>query len=66
MAFSSAFMKIIPNNTTPTFQEGGGVTQPLKFVDGIINSHGIALNITELIDFLSQGIFTFLFVTFFN
>ena len=25
--FSSAFKKIIPNNTTPTFQEVGGVTQ---------------------------------------
>ena len=24
--FSSAFKKIIPNNTTPTFQEVGGVT----------------------------------------
>ena len=24
--FSSVFMKIIPNNTTPTFQEVGGVT----------------------------------------
>ena len=29
--FSSAFEKIIPNNTTPTFQEVGGVTQPLVF-----------------------------------
>ena len=25
---SSVFKKIIPNNTTPTFQEVGGVTQP--------------------------------------
>ena len=24
--FSSVFKKIIPNNTTPTFQEVGGVT----------------------------------------
>ena len=24
--FSSVFMKIIPNNTTPTFQEVGGIT----------------------------------------
>ena len=24
--FSSVFMKIIPDNTTPTFQEVGGVT----------------------------------------
>ena len=29
--FSSAFKKIIPNKTTPTFQEVGGVTQPLIF-----------------------------------
>ena len=29
--FSSVFMKIIPNNTTPTFQEVGGVTSPLTF-----------------------------------
>ena len=29
--FISAFKKIIPNNTTPTFQEVGGVTQPLIF-----------------------------------
>ena len=29
--FSSVFKKIIPNNTTPTFQEVGGVTLPLIF-----------------------------------
>ena len=29
--FSSVFKKIIPNNTTPTFQEVGGVISPLKF-----------------------------------
>ena len=29
--FSSAFKKIIPNNTTHTFQEVGGVTQPIIF-----------------------------------
>ena len=29
--FSSVFKKIIPNNTNPTFQEVGGVTQPLIF-----------------------------------
>ena len=27
----SVFKKIIPNNTTPTFQEVGGVTQPRIF-----------------------------------
>ena len=29
--FSSVLKKIIPNNTTPTFQEVGGVTKPLTF-----------------------------------
>ena len=29
--FSSVFKKIIPNNTTPTFLEVGGVTKPLQF-----------------------------------
>ena len=29
--FISVFMKNIPNNTTPTFQELGGVTLPLTF-----------------------------------
>ena len=29
--FSSVFKKIIPNNTTPTFQGVGGVTLPLIF-----------------------------------
>ena len=28
---SSVFKKIIPKNTTPTFQEVGGVTQPRIF-----------------------------------
>ena len=28
---SPVFKKIIPNNTTPTFQEVGGVTQPRIF-----------------------------------
>ena len=32
--FSSVFKKIIPDATTPTFQEVGGVTQPLIFVEG--------------------------------
>ena len=47
--FSSVFKKNIPNNSTPTFQEVGGETQPLNFVEGIIISHGIALTITKLI-----------------
>ena len=29
--FISVFKKIIPNSTTPTFQEVGGVTLPLTF-----------------------------------
>ena len=40
---SSVFKKISPYNTTHTFQEVGGVTQPAYFVDGIRTSHGIAL-----------------------
>ena len=54
--FISVFKKIIPNNTTPTFQVG----------DGIENYHGITLTITKLIDFYSQGIFTLLIATVFN
>ena len=64
--FSSVFKKIIPNTTTPTFQEMSGVTQPLIFIDSIITSHGIAVNITKLIDFNSQCIFTFLIAPFFQ
>ena len=63
---SSVFMKIIPSNTTPTFQEVGGVTQPRIFVDDIRTYHGIALTITKLIGFYSQGVFTFLLATVFN
>ena len=44
--FSSVFKKIIPNNTTPTFQEVGA-----HFVDGIITFHGIASAITKLNEF---------------
>ena len=62
---SSIFKKIIPNNTTPTFQEVGGVTQPRIFFRWH-TSHDIALTITKLIDFYSQCIFTFLFSTVFN
>ena len=63
---SSVFKKSIPYNTTPTLQEVGGVTQPAYFIDGIRNSHGITLTITEVIDFYSQGIFTFLLAAVFN
>ena len=64
--FSPVFKKNIPNNTTPTFQEVGGVAQPAYFVDGIRTPHGIALTITKVIDFYSQGNFTFLVATVFN
>ena len=64
--FSSVFKKIVPYNTTPTFQEVGGESLSLTFVGGIRIPHGIALTITKLIDFSSQGIFTFLFATVFN
>ena len=33
--FSSVFKKIIPNNTTPSFQEVGGYLNPAYFVDGM-------------------------------
>ena len=65
-AKSSVFKTIIPNNTTPTFQKVDGVTLSLIFVDGIRNLHGIALFITELIDFYSQCSFKFFFATVFN
>ena len=64
--YCSVFKKVIPNNTTHTFQEVGGEPNPSHFVDGIRNSHGIALTITKLIDFYPQGIFNFLFVTVFK
>ena len=64
--FRSVFKKVILKNTTPTFLEVGGVTYPSHFVDSIRTSHGIAFTITKLIDFYSQGIFTFLFATVFN
>ena len=31
--FGSVFKKIIPNNTTPTLKEVGGVSYPSHFVD---------------------------------
>ena len=39
---------------------------PSHFVDGIRTAHGIALTITKLSDFYSQGICTFFFATVFN
>ena len=67
--FSSVFMKSIPNNFTPTFQEVGWVAQPLIFCRRHKNfswSHGIELIITKLIGFYSQCVITLLFATVFN
>ena len=58
--FSSVFKEIIPNNITPTFQEVGGVTQPLTFCRWHKNFSWYRVNHHKLIDFYSQGIFTFL------
>ena len=56
---SSVFKKIILFNTTLLFKKWVGLLYPSHFVYDIITSHGIALTITKLIDFYSQGIFTF-------
>ena len=48
------------------FKKWVGQLNPSHFVNGIRISHGIALTITKLIDFNSQGIFIFLFATVFN
>ena len=63
---SSVFMKIIPNNTNPTFQELGEVTQPRIFCRRHKNFSWYCVNHHKLIDFYSQGIFTFLFATVFK
>ena len=57
---SSVFMKINLNNTTPTFQEVGGVTQPGIFC----RSYGIALTITNVIGFYSQQVLLLLATVF--
>ena len=61
----SVFKKVIPITLPILFKKWVGVTKPSHFVDGIRNSHGIALTITKLIGFYSQGIFNFLFATVF-
>ena len=48
------------------FKKWVGQLNPSHFVYVIRTYHGIALTITKLIDFYSQGIFTFLFATVFN
>ena len=47
-------------------QKWVGYLNPSQFVDGIRTSHGITLTITNLVDFYSQCIFTFLFATVFS
>ena len=61
--FSSVFKKIIPNNTTPTFQE---VTLPLTFCRWRENLSWYRVNHHKIDCFYSQGIFTILFATVFN
>ena len=63
---SSVFKKIFLITLRLLFKKWVGYLNPSHFVDGIITSHLIALTITPLIDFYSQGIFTFLFATVFN
>ena len=60
---SSVFKKIIPNYTTPTFQEVGGVTQPRIFCRWHKNFSWNLKTISKVIDFYSQGNFTFVFAT---
>ena len=62
---SSVLKKIIPNNTTPTYQEVGGITQPRIFCWWHKNFSWYRVN-HHKIDFDSQGVFTSLFVTVFN
>ena len=45
------------------FKNWVGYLNPSHFVDVIRTSHDIVLTITKMIDFYSQGIFTFLFAT---
>ena len=58
--FSSIFKTIIPNNTTLLSEKKVGQLNPSHFGDGLSHSHCIALTIKKIIDFCSQGIFTFL------
>ena len=57
--FSSVIKKVIPNATTRTFQEVGGVLNPSYFVEGISYSRSIALSITKSIDIYYQDILPF-------
>ena len=61
------YSKILFLKTLPLlFKRWVGYLNPSHFADGLRTSHGIALTITKLIDFSSQGIITFLFVTVFK
>ena len=55
--FSSAFKKIILNNTTHTFQEEGGVTQPLIFRRWHRNFSWYCVNHHQVEWFLHSGYF---------
>ena len=63
---SSVFKKIISNNTTPTFQEVGGVTQPRIFCWWHKNSSWYRVNHHKIDWFLLLMCFTFLFAAVFN
>ena len=62
----SVFKKIIPYNTTPNFQEVGGVTQPRIFCWWHKNFSWYRVNHHKSDWVHSQGNFTFLFVTVFD
>ena len=63
--FSYILKKGIPDATTLTFQEVGGLLNPSYFVESIRFSYGISLIITQLIDYYCLGILTLLFSTVF-
>ena len=63
MGLFSVFLNTFTTNCVTTVARKMPI-YPSHFVDG--TSHGIALTITKLIDFCSQGIFTLLFATVFN
>ena len=63
---SSAFKKIIPKNTTPTFQKVGGVTQSLIFCRWHKNLSSYRVNHRTIHWFLISRSFYFSFPTVFN
>ena len=66
-SISSVFKKILQLTLPLLFKKWVGTLYPTYFVDGIRTSHVITSTITKLIDYYSQGIFSFfLFATVFN